>query len=192
MTNGMYQEYNTIIIMTHGCPIFYISVCLPYVICEAGRQVEPHVICEAGRQVEPHVICEADKRVGPHVICEAGRQVEPHVICEAGRQVEPHVICEAGRRVGPGEWHNDCVGGHRLPPSPPPRPRLQFSSPSSPAAASLPCPALPCPAPCSTVVAYCVAAFAPNMDVANALLPTYIGTLLFFAGFLIKLDQIPS
>ena len=51
---------------------------------------------------------------------------------------------------------------------------------------------LPCPAPCSTVAAYCVAAFAPNMAVANALLPVYIGTLLFFVGFLIKLDQIPS
>ena len=29
------------------------------------------------------------------------------------------------------------------------------------------------------------------MDVANALLPTYIGTLMFFVGFVIQLDQIP-
>ena len=50
---------------------------------------------------------------------------------------------------------------------------------------------MPCPAPCSTVVAYCVAAVSPNMDVANALLPTYIGTLMFFVGFVIQLDQIP-
>jgi hypothetical protein len=32
------------------------------------------------------------------------------------------------------------------------------------------------------VVAYTVAALAPNMDVANAALPTYTVTLLFFSG----------
>ncbi|KXZ54635.1 hypothetical protein GPECTOR_4g700 [Gonium pectorale] len=41
------------------------------------------------------------------------------------------------------------------------------------------------------VMAYFVASFAPNMDVANALLPTYAVTLLFFAGFLIRTDEMP-
>ncbi|PNH11015.1 ABC transporter G family member 2 [Tetrabaena socialis] len=40
-------------------------------------------------------------------------------------------------------------------------------------------------------LAYFVASFAPNMDVANALLPTYAVTLLFFAGFLITFDEMP-
>ncbi|GFH14250.1 ABC transporter G family member 2, partial [Haematococcus lacustris] len=39
--------------------------------------------------------------------------------------------------------------------------------------------------------AYFVAAFAPNMDAANAILPIYAVTLLFFAGFLIRLDDLP-
>lgn len=34
------------------------------------------------------------------------------------------------------------------------------------------------------MVAYTVAALAPNMDVANAALPTYTVTLLFFSGWL--------
>ncbi|GAX75653.1 hypothetical protein CEUSTIGMA_g3097.t1 [Chlamydomonas eustigma] len=42
------------------------------------------------------------------------------------------------------------------------------------------------------VLAYFIASFSPNLDVANALLPTYVVTLLFFAGFLIKLNQIPN
>jgi hypothetical protein len=33
------------------------------------------------------------------------------------------------------------------------------------------------------VLAYFIAAISPNMDVANALLPTYVVTLLFFSGF---------
>ena len=41
------------------------------------------------------------------------------------------------------------------------------------------------------VVAYFIAAISPNMDVANAALPTYIVTLLFFAGFLLQWDKIP-
>jgi ATP-binding cassette subfamily G (WHITE) protein 2 len=36
------------------------------------------------------------------------------------------------------------------------------------------------------VLAYFVAALSPNMDVANAALPTYVVTLLFFAGFLFR------
>ncbi|GLC74614.1 hypothetical protein PLESTF_001535200 [Pleodorina starrii] len=40
-------------------------------------------------------------------------------------------------------------------------------------------------------MAYCVASFAPNMDVANVLLPTYAGTLLFFSGFLIRTTVMP-
>lgn len=41
------------------------------------------------------------------------------------------------------------------------------------------------------VLAYTVAALSPNMDVANALLPTYVSTLLFFGGFLFTFDAIP-
>lgn len=41
------------------------------------------------------------------------------------------------------------------------------------------------------VLAYFIAAISPNLDVANALLPTYVVTLLFFAGFLIRMDDIP-
>lgn len=42
------------------------------------------------------------------------------------------------------------------------------------------------------VLAYTVAALSPNMDVANAALPAYVVTLLFFAGFLIRFDKIPN
>lgn len=42
------------------------------------------------------------------------------------------------------------------------------------------------------VLAYFVAALSPNMDVANALLPTYVVTLMFFAGFLFRLDAMPK
>lgn len=43
----------------------------------------------------------------------------------------------------------------------------------------------------TAVLAYTVAALSPNMDVANALLPTYVSTLLFFGGFLFTFDAIP-
>eukprot|EP00955_Chlamydomonas_euryale_P073398 361734-Chlamydomonas_euryale.AAC.1 len=41
------------------------------------------------------------------------------------------------------------------------------------------------------VLAYFIAALSPNLDVANALLPLYVITLLFFGGFLFRLDDIP-
>ena len=41
------------------------------------------------------------------------------------------------------------------------------------------------------VVAYFIAAMSPNMDVANALLPAYIVTLMFFSGFLITWPNVP-
>lgn len=41
------------------------------------------------------------------------------------------------------------------------------------------------------IVAYFIAAVSPNMDVANALLPSYIVTLIFFSGFLLRWEQIP-
>lgn len=44
---------------------------------------------------------------------------------------------------------------------------------------------------CGIVVAYFVAALSPNMDVANAALPSYVVTLLFFSGFLLRWDDIP-
>ncbi|CAL8464553.1 g4088 [Coccomyxa elongata] len=44
---------------------------------------------------------------------------------------------------------------------------------------------------CGIVLAYTVAACAPNMDVANAALPAYVVTLLFFAGFLLRSDSMP-
>jgi ABC-type multidrug transport system permease subunit len=45
---------------------------------------------------------------------------------------------------------------------------------------------------CGIVVAYFIAAISPNMDVANAALPSYVVTLLFFAGFLLRWDDIPK
>ncbi|KAG2427597.1 hypothetical protein HXX76_012251 [Chlamydomonas incerta] len=41
------------------------------------------------------------------------------------------------------------------------------------------------------VLAYLVAALSPNMDVANAALPGFVVTLLFFAGQLMTVDSIP-
>lgn len=41
------------------------------------------------------------------------------------------------------------------------------------------------------VLAYFVAALAPSMDVANASLPCYIATLLYFAGFYLRLPDMP-
>lgn len=45
---------------------------------------------------------------------------------------------------------------------------------------------------CGIVLAYCIAALSPNMDVANAALPSYVVTLLFFAGFLLRWSDIPK
>jgi ATP-binding cassette subfamily G (WHITE) protein 2 len=42
------------------------------------------------------------------------------------------------------------------------------------------------------VLAYLVSAVSPNMEAANAILPTYVVTLLFFAGWLIRRDDIPA
>lgn len=42
------------------------------------------------------------------------------------------------------------------------------------------------------VLAYLVAAIAPNMEAANALLPTYVTTCLYFGGLLIVFDKIPD
>ncbi|GLI65656.1 hypothetical protein VaNZ11_009256 [Volvox africanus] len=41
------------------------------------------------------------------------------------------------------------------------------------------------------VLAYFIAAISPNLDVANALLPTYVVTLLFFGGFLFRFYEMP-
>lgn len=41
------------------------------------------------------------------------------------------------------------------------------------------------------ILAYLISALSPNMEAANALLPTYVVTLLFFAGFLIKPTDTP-
>ncbi len=40
-------------------------------------------------------------------------------------------------------------------------------------------------------LAHLVAALSPNMDVANAALPGFVVTLLFFAGQLMTVDAIP-
>lgn len=42
------------------------------------------------------------------------------------------------------------------------------------------------------MLAYFIAALSPNMDVANAALPTYVAGLLFFCGFLIRFDDMPA
>lgn len=41
------------------------------------------------------------------------------------------------------------------------------------------------------VLAYAVAAVAPNMEAANALLPTYVTICMYFGGFLLLFDKIP-
>lgn len=41
-------------------------------------------------------------------------------------------------------------------------------------------------------IAYCIAAIAPNLDAANAMLPAYASTLVLFSGFMIRLDDIPK
>jgi ABC-type polysaccharide/polyol phosphate export permease len=46
--------------------------------------------------------------------------------------------------------------------------------------------------PATTVLAYFIASIAPNLEVANAVLPTYVVTFLFFAGFLFRLEDIPK
>lgn len=42
------------------------------------------------------------------------------------------------------------------------------------------------------VLAYAVAAFAPNMEAANALLPTYVTTCMYFGGLFLVFDKIPT
>lgn len=42
------------------------------------------------------------------------------------------------------------------------------------------------------VLAYAVAAVAPNMEAANALLPTYVTTCLYFGGLFIVFEKIPE
>ena len=41
------------------------------------------------------------------------------------------------------------------------------------------------------VLAYLIAALSPSMDVANAALPAYVVSLLFFVGLLIRSDSQP-
>ncbi|CAE8602292.1 unnamed protein product, partial [Polarella glacialis] len=41
------------------------------------------------------------------------------------------------------------------------------------------------------VLAYAVAAVAPTMEAANALLPTYVTTCMYFGGLFIVFDKIP-
>jgi ATP-binding cassette subfamily G (WHITE) protein 2 len=42
------------------------------------------------------------------------------------------------------------------------------------------------------ILAYLISALSPNMEAANALLPTYVVTLLFFTGFLIRPADTPD
>merc|ERR1719502_1840240 len=42
------------------------------------------------------------------------------------------------------------------------------------------------------VLAYAVAAVAPNMEAANAMLPTYVTTCMYFGGLFIVFDKIPT
>eukprot|EP00747_Dinoflagellata_sp_TGD_P183521 gnl/TRDRNA2_/TRDRNA2_38445_c0_seq1.p1 gnl/TRDRNA2_/TRDRNA2_38445_c0~~gnl/TRDRNA2_/TRDRNA2_38445_c0_seq1.p1 ORF type:complete len:634 (+),score=111.22 gnl/TRDRNA2_/TRDRNA2_38445_c0_seq1:94-1995(+) len=42
------------------------------------------------------------------------------------------------------------------------------------------------------VLAYAIAAIAPNMEAANALLPTYVTTCMYFGGLFLMFDKIPS
>ena len=45
---------------------------------------------------------------------------------------------------------------------------------------------------CGICLAYAVAAVAPNMDAANALLPTYVTTCMYFGGLFLLFDKIPA
>jgi len=45
---------------------------------------------------------------------------------------------------------------------------------------------------CGICLAYGVAAVAPNMDAANALLPTYVTTCMYFGGLFLLFDKIPQ
>jgi hypothetical protein len=42
------------------------------------------------------------------------------------------------------------------------------------------------------VLAYFIAAVSPNMDVANAALPAYVTSLLFFVGLLLRIQDQPN
>lgn len=42
------------------------------------------------------------------------------------------------------------------------------------------------------VLAYAVAAVAPNMEAANALLPTYVTVCMYFGGFFLLFEKIPT
>ncbi|GLI60770.1 hypothetical protein VaNZ11_003002 [Volvox africanus] len=42
------------------------------------------------------------------------------------------------------------------------------------------------------VIAYMMAAFSPNLDVANAAVPTLLAVMLFLSGFLIRIESIPA
>ena len=47
-------------------------------------------------------------------------------------------------------------------------------------------------APRPAALAYAIAALSPTMDVANAALPTYVGSLAFVSGSLIRFDDLPA
>ena len=42
------------------------------------------------------------------------------------------------------------------------------------------------------VLAYAIASVSPNMDVANAALPAYVTSLLFFVGLLLRIQDQPN
>jgi ATP-binding cassette subfamily G (WHITE) protein 2 len=45
---------------------------------------------------------------------------------------------------------------------------------------------------CGICLAYAIAAVAPNMEAANALLPTYVTTCMYFGGLFIIYSKIPA
>ncbi len=54
-------------------------------------------------------------------------------------------------------------------------------------------PPAPSLCPCAlAALAYFVAACSSSMGVANAVVPTYLSTLLFFTGFVIRRQNIPD
>lgn len=44
----------------------------------------------------------------------------------------------------------------------------------------------------SAVLAYAIAAVSPTMDIANAALPAYVTSLLFFVGLLLRVQDQPN
>ena len=69
---------------------------------------------------------------------------------------------------------------------------LASTSPPTPRPPALPTPLPPPPLRVPSGAGYFVASVAPSMDAANAILPTYITSLLLLAGFTLRRPDQPA